>query len=120
AAEPVRIGSFNVKKGAMIMIAPWVIHRHLDYWEDPDAFDPDRFSHEREKTIRHGTYLPFGIGPRVCVGAGFAGVESALIIAHLARRFDFSVEDENNVRPVARLTTRPADQITCRVTLRSS
>ena len=120
AAEPVRIGSFRVKKGAMIMIAPWVIHRHLDYWEDPDVFDPGRFSSEREKTIRQGTYLPFGFGPRVCVGAGFAGVESALIIAHLARCFDFAVEDAGHVRPVARLTTRPAEQISCRVTLRPS
>ena len=120
AAEPVKIGSFKAKRGAMIMIAPWVIHRHQDFWEDPDAFDPDRFLPEREKTIRQGTYLPFGFGPRVCVGAGFAGVESALIIAHLARRFDFAIRDEADVRPVARLTTRPAEQISCRVTLRSS
>ena len=119
AAEPVRIGKFRVKKGAMIMIAPWVIHRHRDYWDDPDVFDPDRFSPEREKAIRPGTYMPFGLGPRVCVGAGFAGVESALILARLARRFDFAVDDADKVRPVARLTTRPAEQIMCRVTPRS-
>lgn len=118
AAEPAEIGKYKVKRGAMIMIAPWVIHRHRDYWEDPDLFDPDRFLPEREKTIRPGTYLPFGFGPRVCVGAGFAGVESALILARLARRFDFSVEDAGKVRPVARLTTRPAEQIICRVTPR--
>jgi cytochrome P450 len=120
AAEPVQIGKHRVKKGAMIMIAPWVIHRHLDYWDDPDRFDPDRFSPEREKTIRPGTYMPFGLGPRVCVGAGFAGVESALIIAQLVRRFDFTVEDADRVRPVARLTTRPAEQIMCRARLRQA
>ena len=101
------------------MIAPWVIHRHCDYWDDPDLFDPDRFLPEREKTIRPGTYMPFGLGPRVCVGAGFAGVESALILARIARRFDFSVENADKVRPVARLTTRPAEQIKCRVGPRS-
>ena len=119
AAEATRIGRFRIKKGAMIMIAPWVIHRHHDYWDDPDIFDPDRFSPEREKAIRPGTYMPFGLGPRVCVGAGFAGVESALILARLARRFDFSVDDADKVRPVARLTTRPAEQVMCRVTRRS-
>lgn len=120
AAEPVQIGKYKVKRGAMIMIAPWVIHRHQDYWDDPDLFDPDRFSPEREKAIQPGTYMPFGLGPRVCVGAGFAGVESALILAQLARRFDFAVEDADEVRPVARLTTRPAEQIMCRVSPRSA
>jgi len=115
ADQPTRIGKYKVKRGAMIMVAPWVIHRHRDFWDNPHAFDPDRFSPEREKAIKPGTYMPFGLGPRVCVGAGFAAAESALIIARLARRFDFLIDDTDKVRPVARLTTRPAEQITCRV-----
>lgn len=115
AAEATRIDHFKIKRGAMIMIAPWVIHRHQDYWGDPHAFDPDRFLPQREKMIRPGTYLPFGLGPRVCMGAGFATAESILILARLARRFEFDIDHADRVRPVARLTTRPAEEIMCRV-----
>ena len=120
AAAATRIGRFKVKRGTMIMVSPWVIHRHRDYWDNPHAFDPDRFTPEREKAIKTGTYMPFGLGPRVCVGAGFATTESTLILARLARRFDVVVDHADKVRPVARLTTRPAEQIMCRVRHRSS
>jgi cytochrome P450 len=119
AARPVQIGKFNVKRGAMIMIAPWTIHRHADYWRNPHAFDPDRFSAEREHELVAGTYMPFGLGPRICVGAAFATTESALILARLVRRFDFHIRAPEKVRPVARLTTRPEKQILCRVTRRT-
>ncbi|MEO0400141.1 MAG: cytochrome P450 [Pseudomonadota bacterium] len=110
-----QIGKYKVRRGALIMIAPWTIHRRAAYWPNPDAFDPGRFSPEREKTIPQGAYIPFGLGPHTCVGAGFAAVESALIVARLAKRFDFSIEgDPSAVRPVARLTTRPAEQIMVR------
>ncbi len=118
AAESTRIGDFQVKRGAMVMIAPWTLQRHDDFWRHPHAFDPDRFSPEREGEIIAGTYLPFGQGPRVCVGAGFATTEATLILARLARRFDFRVLDAHRVRPAARLTTRPAEQILCRVSRR--
>jgi cytochrome P450 len=119
AAQSTRIGAFAVKRGAMIMIAPWTLHRHDDFWRHPHAFDPDRFSAEREAEIVPGTYIPFGQGPRVCVGAGFATTEATLILARLARRFDFAALDADRVRPAARLTTRPAEQIQCRVTRRA-
>lgn len=119
AAEPARIGRHAVKRGAMIMIAPWVIHRHSKYWQDPHAFDPDRFSPEREAQILPGTYLPFGLGPRVCVGAGFAQLEASLILARLCRRYDFEILSRR-VQPVARLTTRPQQQLMCRVRRRTS
>jgi cytochrome P450 len=115
AAETTTIGEYKVKKGAMIMIAPWTIHRHAAYWKNPHAFDPDRFSHEREHELVVGTYLPFGWGQRACVGASFATTESTLILARLIRHYDFSVDSPERVRPVARLTTRPAEQIMCRV-----
>ena len=109
------IGGRKVKRGALVMIAPWTLHRHKRYWNNPDAFDPDRFMGAREKDITDGAYIPFGLGPHTCVGAGFAQVEATLIIAELARRFDFEVEEARKVRPAARLTTRPARQIMCRV-----
>lgn len=120
ATEATEIGKFRVKRGAMLMISPWTIHRHDRYWTNPHAFDPDRFSVEREHSLVPGTYMPFGQGPRVCIGAAFATTESTLILARLARRFDFQVFDAHTVRPVARLTTSPAQQIRCRVTRREA
>jgi cytochrome P450 len=115
AAEAAQIGRHRVKRGAMLMIAPWTIHRHQRYWQRPNVFDPDRFSVEREHELIQGAYLPFGLGPRVCVGAGFAQLEASLILARLCRRYDFQLLDAKHVRPVARLTTRPATQLMCRV-----
>jgi cytochrome P450 len=114
-----RLGPCTVKRGALLMVAPWTIHRHRRYWPEPDAFDPDRFSAEREAEIIPGTWLPFGLGPRVCIGAGFAQTEATLILARLARRYDFNVVPGQRVRPVARLTTRPAEQIRCTVRRRA-
>lgn len=119
AMEPVTLGDRRIKRGAMIMISPWATHRNQLLWKDPAVFDPDRFSREREKDIRPYSYLPFGLGPRTCVGAGFARLEACLIVARLARRYDFECLDASSVRPVARLTTRPNRQIRLRVRRRA-
>jgi len=115
ANEATRIGDTRVKRGALIMVAPWVLHRHQRYWRDPDVFDPDRFLPEREAELTPGAYIPFGIGPRICAGAAFATIEATLLIARLLRRFDFHVDRPEAVRPAARLTTRPTEQVMCRV-----
>lgn len=112
------IGKYRVKRGAMIMISPWTIHRHSKYWRNPHHFDPDRFTPDRESELTPGAYMPFGQGPRVCVGAAFATTESTLILARLIRRFDFHVSNPHRVRPVARLTTSPAEEIRCHVARR--
>ncbi len=114
AAEKTRIGRFNVKKGAMIMVSPWTAHRNALLWSDPDRFRPERFDAEDEGDDA-GVLMSFGLGPRVCIGAAFATIESGLILARLARRYDFVVESPERVRPVARLTTRPAEDIVVRV-----
>ena len=118
AMAPTRIGRYRVKRGTMIMISPWTTHRNHAFWPEPAAFDPDRFSPEREASIASGTFLPFGLGPRTCIGQGFAYTEAALIVARLARRFDFQCVEPERVRPVARLTTRPVRQIMCRAVRR--
>ena len=116
ATEATTIGDFKVKRGALVMVAPWVLHRHQRYWRDPHSFDADRFLPEREGEITPGTYIPFGQGPRVCAGAAFATTEAILLIARLFRRFDFHVQAPEKVRPAARLTTRPTEQVMCTVT----
>jgi cytochrome P450 len=111
ANQATRIGDWPVKRGALIMVAPWTLHRHAAYWRNPDAFDADRFLPEREPELTPGAYIPFGIGPRICAGAAFATIEAVLLIARLFRRFDFRIEPGQDVRPAARLTTRPVEQI---------
>ncbi|MDJ0877163.1 MAG: cytochrome P450 [Halieaceae bacterium] len=115
ALKATQVGSRKLKRGALVMIAPWTLHRHRDLWENPHAFIPERFLPENEDVLTPGAYIPFGQGPHTCVGAGFAQTESALIIARLVRRFDFECLEPNRVRPAARLTTRPAEQVFCRV-----
>lgn len=116
ANEATELGGTKVRRGALIMVAPWVLHRHRGYWKDPDVFDPDRFLPEREKDQTPGAYIPFGIGPRICAGAAFATIEAVLLIARLFREFDFHVAAPERVQPAARLTTRPVEQVMCRVT----
>ena len=113
ALREARVGPRKLKRGTLVMIAPWVLHRHARYWDEPDAFSPERFLPENESDVVDGAYIPFGQGPHTCVGAGFAQTESTLIIASVLRHFDITVPDGQEVRPAARLTTRPARQINC-------
>ncbi len=118
AAEKTTIGDYRVKKGAMIMVSPWTAHRNALLWRNADRFDPDRFDASTPED--EGILMSFGLGPRVCIGAAFATIESGLILARLARRYDFTVRDAERVRPVARLTTRPAEDIRVAVRRRES
>jgi unspecific monooxygenase len=101
-----RAGPIDIPRHAVLMIAPWVLHRHQRFWRDPDAFDPDRFMPEAPPPPRFA-YLPFGAGPRVCVGAQFALTEATLVLAMLVRDFHVSLADTEPVRPVAVVTTQP-------------
>jgi cytochrome P450 len=115
ALRDTEIGGTRVRRGAIVMISPWSMHRHYALWDAPHRFDPDRFMPDREKQIVPGSFIPFGAGPHICIGAGFAQLESALILAEFARAFDFEIEAPHRVRPVAHLTTRPASEIRMRV-----
>ncbi|MCR9270043.1 MAG: cytochrome P450 [Hyphomonadaceae bacterium] len=115
AEQATELGGKKLRRGALVMIAPWTLHRHETYWPEPDRFDAERFLGTREREVQPGTYIPFGQGPHTCIGAGFATLEASLIIASLIRDFEFEVVGEQAVRPVARLTTRPAQEISVRV-----
>ncbi|MEM9443621.1 MAG: cytochrome P450, partial [Pseudomonadota bacterium] len=120
AVKAGQLGSLKFRRGALIMISPWTLHRHDAYWDNPNAFDPDRFLPEREAAIQPGTYIPFGLGPHTCIGAGFALAESALIIASLARRYDFHLKNADLMQPAARLTTRPRNEVFIQVKKRAA
>jgi unspecific monooxygenase len=95
-----------VPKGALVMIAPWLLHRHRQLWTEPDVFDPSRFLPGMPPPDRFA-YLPFGIGPRVCIGAQFALTEATLVLARLVREFEIGRADDEPVIPVAAITVRP-------------
>jgi cytochrome P450 len=99
----------KVRRGDRIFVAPWLLHRHRRLWDDPVRFDPERFTPERSAGRPRFAYLPFGGGPRVCIGASLAMTEATLILAALARRFRPRLGAGADVRLQSRITLRPAD-----------
>ena len=91
---------------AVLLIVPWVLHRHEKLWRDPDLFRPERFLPDAEPPTRF-SYLPFGAGPRACIGAQFALTEAVLVLARLAREFEIELADRRPVLPVALITLQP-------------
>ncbi|CAB3761992.1 cytochrome P450 [Paraburkholderia solisilvae] len=104
--EPDQLEGLAVTRGTHIMISPWVLHHHRGYWQNPDAFDPARFLPGAPQPARF-TYLPFGTGPRVCVGAQFTLAETTLALARLVQAFDVQLASDEPVLPVGRATTVP-------------
>ena len=99
-----RLGEWDVRPGDIVSIWPWLLHRHRRLWDDPDAFDPRRFA---DKEGRHRfQYLPFGAGPRTCVGAQFAATEALTLLAHWLGNWRFR-DAGHQVRPVGMVTLRP-------------
>lgn len=96
-----------IAKGDIVSIWPWLIHRHRQLWDDPDGFDPERFAPGREAERHRFQYLPFGGGPRVCVGARFAIVEALVILAHWLAARRFAPGEGFVVDPLGSVTLRP-------------
>ena len=106
AQQEDEICGLHIPKGSLITIMPWLLHRHRSYWRDPDRFDPERFSAEAGALRDRLVYLPFGFGPRICIGASFAMTEAVLILATLARRFRLRVAPGHSVEPLAQFTLK--------------
>ncbi|MBY5775352.1 cytochrome P450 [Rhizobium leguminosarum] len=93
----------RVAKGSIVMIAPWILHRHRSFWSDPDIFEPERFLETGE---RPRAYIPFGAGPRICIGASFAMMEAVLILAQVAQRYRLRLMPGHRIEPVVRIALR--------------
>jgi unspecific monooxygenase len=99
-------GGLGVEAGTVVLIAPWVLHRHRRLWPNPDHFDPSRFLPEAPPPERFA-YLPFGSGPRVCIGAQFALTEATLVLASMVQNFRIERADAAPVGVRAVVTTQP-------------
>jgi cytochrome P450 len=100
------VDGIEVPAGSIVFIAPWVLHRHRRLWVQPDVFDPARFLPGMPAPDRF-TYLPFGIGPRVCIGAQFALTEATLVLAKMIKAFEIGRADTGWVTPIGIITTQP-------------
>jgi cytochrome P450 len=97
----------EIKKGWQVVAAPWVLQRHRLLWDDPETFDPDRFLPERSKGRHRFAYMPFGGGPRVCIGQVLAMNEAILILANLAQKYAPRLVEGHPVVPRSNVTLRP-------------
>jgi cytochrome P450 len=105
------IGGYRIRKGPLVFLIPFVVHRRPRLWPDPDRFDPGRFAPEHEAARPRFAYLPFGGGPRGCIGNQFAMVEAQLIVAAIAQRYRMELVPDQEVRPEPLITLRPAPGI---------
>jgi cytochrome P450 len=119
AVEADRLGGAEVRRGDIISIWPWLIHRHTALWERPDEFEPERFSADARVGRHRFQYLPFGGGPRLCVGARFATVEALTILAHWLAAWRFEPLPGRDVQVHGMVTLRPRGGLPLRLVRRA-
>jgi cytochrome P450 len=107
ALEPVEIGGVSIPERTLVFVNAYAIHHSPTVWPDPDRFDPDRFSPERETGRHKSAWMPFGVGPRVCIGNSFALMEGPIVLATLMRNARFEIDPERDIEADAFATTRP-------------
>lgn len=104
--EDIDIGPHHLRAGELVIIASWCVHRHEKLWDEPHGFDPGRFSADRAKSRPRCAFLPFGAGPRICIGMNFAMLEMTVILAMLVRGFRFSIQPGHRIELATNLTLR--------------
>jgi cytochrome P450 len=109
------VGDYEITAGTVIMISQWVMHRSPTYFDDPESFKPERWDNNLERSLPRGVYIPFGDGPRVCIGKGFALMEAVLLLAAIAQKFQIEVIPEFEIVPQASITLRPETGIQVRL-----
>jgi cytochrome P450 len=114
------IGDLHIPAGSMVAISTYVLHRHRTLWDQPDMFRPERFLPEERGRIDRFAYLPFGAGPRVCIGASFALQEAVIVLASIVRAVRLDLKEGHEVAPLHRITLRPREGLPMRLTHRSS
>lgn len=116
ALRPDRIGDAEVPAGSVVAISPYVLHRHPDHWTEPETFDPERFMNGAAEHKRHPfSYIPFGAGPRTCIGVNFALAEAPLIVGQLIQRFDLTLAGDGDAQPLGLFVLQPREPIRIRL-----
>ncbi|MDR3472757.1 MAG: cytochrome P450 [Devosia sp.] len=118
AVEADRFGEIDIPKGASVLILPWIVHRHRRLWQNPGHFQPARFLPENRAAIDRYQYLPFGVGPRVCIGQSFAMQEGVIALAMLMRRLRFDYVGGRPPMPVQKITVQPDIGLRMRISRR--
>ena len=109
AMGPDRLGDFHIQEGDRIIFSPYMIHRHPEFWDNPDQFDPTRFDGD---TRHKFAYFPFGGGPRICIGEHFALMEMTIILVNLFKNFpDMKLNDAEDLGYDYSITLRPDREI---------
>jgi cytochrome P450 len=117
--EPLILGDYDIPTGTAIFYPFWAVHMNPQYWPDPEAFIPGRFTPGEAARRPRYAYIPFGLGPRSCEGASLAMVEAELVLATLLRRFTFHPVPGHDVVPAERFVLWAADDIRMNLALRS-
>lgn len=118
AKEDVELGGWSIARGDQIWFCPWSIHRDPRWFEAPDAFRPERWTADFTKSLPRYAYFPFGGGPRLCIGQGFALTEAVLVLATLARSFRVELDPSHPLVPETSVTLRPKFGVKARVVRR--
>jgi len=118
AARTMKIEGVTIRRGSRVVLPIYALHRHRLWWRDPDLFDPDRFAPGESPPDRH-IYMPFGAGPRTCLGAAFAMTELVVTLATLVRGVSFNLMPGHQVWPIAELALRPKGGLPMRVNVRA-
>jgi cytochrome P450 len=105
--EDDELGDFSVPAGTILAISPYTLHRHPGFWEHPDLFDPTRFSPDKSNKLNRFAYIPFGAGPRQCIGNNLAMLEGQLAIAMIVQRYNLTLVADLPVKPEAIFVLRP-------------
>ena len=107
ANGPDQLGGYAIPENAAVLVSQYVVHRHPEFWDDPERFDPERFLPDRASEHHRFAFVPFGGGPRVCIGREFALMEGKLALASMIRAFRFDPISERAVIPELAVTLRP-------------
>ncbi len=119
AREDVDVGGYRIRRGEQVWFCPWSIHRDPRWFDDPDAFRPERWEGDLAKRLPRYAYFPFGGGPRFCIGQSFAQLEAVLLLATLARDFDVDVLPKPRAIPEPSVTLRPKHGLRVRLRRRA-
>ncbi len=117
--EDVELGGYLLKAGSFILISPYVLHHDARHWADPNRYDPERFSEKNERRIPKYAYLPFGGGPRICIGNHFALMEAHILLALMVRRYQLHLSPNAKIEPKYHVTVSPKHGLPMRLQRRA-